>query len=442
MLIKGVLNSNCNTNYYSLNIKNYVDKNKLYGGLIIEDYLGNIHTNLKTPKIIFHLFIKKIVAISSHSFQQNNKILGNKIRKYVSNIINNTINDDFILCIGGESYLYGLTTNNKTIHLTNNENIKHDCEYNFNTLYNSKYLTYNKVIDYNFINRSLEKDIINIINNKIQLCVLNLSKLNIEIIKLLNFSNINKIIIINCHHNDFWKKIKKLTNYKLITRKQFICHNMNYFITVNVFIRKNCIIPLGNNCSVAYQMNKLKVRNTAYPFDWCSSTLQKLINVLDNDFDEFISSISINKKSYNHLPLVYLDDDNTKLNIDNIANIDNINNINYSYVLSNKYNLQFAHEVLKNDVNDFKQKLERRINRFKNCINPIFLRLENKKINLENYKKLINTFNKLFNNYKIIVLTTQIIDFEFTKLKFIKINDQFYDWKYNNINWKDIIMNV
>ena len=77
---------------------------------------------------------------------------------------------------------------------------------------------------------------------------MNLSKLNIHVIEEINKISFNKIIIINCHHDDFWNKTKRLTNYKLTCRKKFICNDLKYFITVNVFYRKNLFISLGANC--------------------------------------------------------------------------------------------------------------------------------------------------------------------------------------------------
>lgn len=439
MLVKVAINDETNDKikeFYTPSIKLFLENNNLYKGLIIEDYLGNIHTDLAEPKLIYHKFNNFVVAISSHSFQQNHQKLGDMIRKYVASIIKNTVKNDNILSIGGESYLYGLTTNNKVIHLTNNENIKNDCDYNFNVLYNNtSKLLYNKIVNYNAINEGLDETILNIINNKTRLCILNLSKLNNDIIELLNLSNINKIIIINCHHNDFWKKTKKLNNFKLITRQKFICYEMKYFITVNVFVKKTSIIPFGNNCAIAYQLKKLNIRNTSYPFDWCSSTLPKLINTLENDFTDFTSSISIQKKSYNHKPINVLYDDKKLAGIEESE---------CSYILSNKYDLKFAHEVLDSkDINEFKQVLERRLFKLKKCINPMFLRLENKKINIENYKKIVKLLDSMFQNYKLIVLTFDYIDyktiFKSSKIKFIKVANDFEDWKYNNINWKEII---
>ena len=252
----------------------------------------------------------------------------------------------------------------------------------------------------------------------------------VKIIEVLNNSNINKLIIINCHHNDFWKKIQKLNNYSLIQREKFICYGMNYFITVNIFIRKSSIIPLGNNCSVAYQMNKLRVRNVSYPFDWCASTLPKINKVLKDNFKDFSSSLKIKKKSYKHIPVKTL--------FTHQYLIEN----NWSYIISNKYGMNFAHEVIKTtSLNEFKESIVRRIDRFMNLKNPIFVRLELKKVNKSNYKKLILLLDNYFKNYKLIVLSNQTIQ-DTEKINFIKINKPFIDWKYDTIDWKTILCDV
>ena len=78
------------------------------------------------------------------------------------------------------------------------------------------------------------KDINIIQKNHNYSMIINLSKLVVNLLKIINVSNVKLLIIISCHHDDFWKKIKYLSNYKLISRKQII--NTNNFITVNCFI--------------------------------------------------------------------------------------------------------------------------------------------------------------------------------------------------------------
>jgi hypothetical protein len=235
VLTKIIVNSNNDINHVIPVIKQYLIKNPNYKGFIISNYFGKIYTEY--DNFIPQMFISHIVYISAKSFQQNNLILGNNIRKYVYNIINNKSYQN-ITCIGGESYIYGLISNIMTIyHYTNNMNIYKDCEYNTTIDHN----IYNTMIDYN--------KIINLI--KTDLCIINCSNLNKNLIQVINKTKYDKLVIINCHHVDFWKKIKLLSNYKLIKREQFICNYLKYFITVNIFQLIKNRISLGGNCSVA-----------------------------------------------------------------------------------------------------------------------------------------------------------------------------------------------
>ena len=84
------------------------------------------------------------------------------------------------------------------------------------------------------------------------------------------------------------ERINILTNYKLILRKQYITNL--YFVTVNILEYKYNIpkfISLGTSCVIAYQLNKLGLRKESYPFDWAKFDINKLNNVLENNFNNF-----------------------------------------------------------------------------------------------------------------------------------------------------------
>jgi hypothetical protein len=333
------------------------------------------------------IFNNKIVFQSYDSFQQNNLFLSKQIRTYVKYQIKTTA----INAIGGESYLYGEP--NKCVFYTNSKSIINDAKYNKYT--NIHCIDYNK-----------DKIMLNECDT-----VINISKLNINILNQVNTSYSNRIIIINCHHQDFWKKYKSLFNYKLITRKKIIDAKLGYFITINIFIRKS-FISLGGNCAITYHLNKLKLRNTAYPFDWSLIKITQVIKVLDMDFKNY-DDIKIVKYSNNH----------------------------NSYLISNGY-ANFAHEVLETmDLQLFKNKLCERINRFTCIKNPVFIRIEtfhynNEKIYTQYCIKLVNILHKYFENFKIILISkinpciSNIIWFPY------KFNE---NWKNNHLNWIKIL---
>lgn len=184
-------------------------------------------------------------------------------------------------------------------------------------------------------------------------------------------------------------------------------------------------VSLGGDCSISHNLNKLKIRKNAYPFDWCKMTINQLIDILENNFKEF-TDLHIKYKSDKHL----LDD-------------------KASYVLTNKYNIIFAHEVLhKKDISNFQEDLSRRIDRFNtlsktNTKNLVYVRIEKtayKKSYNEKLSKLLYVLDKINTNYKLILIlhSTYIISphlISFSKL-IIKYYDNFSsDWTMTDFDW-------
>jgi hypothetical protein len=402
MLNKIVIDKNTDINIIPTKIKEYLKKNISFTGLVILDYFGNIHINDKN--YIPQLFNNHMIYISSNSFQQNNIILSIEIRKYVANLIKNY---DNLVCIGGESYMYALTNKHtKNIyHYTNNISIYNDCSYN------SKYRKINisnNIVNYNN-NFNLKDD---------SYCIINISKLVTNLINLVNNNNYKNIIIISCHHDNFWNKIKLLTNYKLVSRKKFICHKLKYFITINLFTKKPVFVSLGANCSVAYALKKYNLRNITYPFDWSNVSLKQLIDVLENDFTDF-EKVDIHKLSLNHV---------------------NFETGHPTYIIKNKYNIKFAHESY--TCANFSEKLLERVDRFRKLINPTFIRLEMNKINIDDLHKLIKLLDLHYDKYKLIVITKDNLDKITDKIVYYKLDVEYKDWKYEHFNWNKIFNTI
>ena len=376
------------------------------------------------------------VFISDKSFKQN-KIIKKELRCYVKEFILYTN----LVSIGGESYLFGLTSNNiiNITNYTNSESIYNDANLN-NKIYRKK-LNNNLVSSYNIIS--------DIING--ELLIINLAKLNINLLNIINRRLYKKIIIINCHHTEFWKRITLLDNYKLITRKQFISDL--YFVTVNILEykeRKNhfmipssglttfsqyefpTFISLGTTCAVAYQLNKLGLRYSSYPFDWTKSDLKKINNVLENDL-KLYNNVNIQKFSVNHK---YID------------TIDS-NKETGSYILKNDYNISFAHEVLENtklsnNIESFKNKLENRINKFKSHKNDyiIFTIINTNKIKKNELTQLNNNLKKYFNKFKILYISNLDPKNKDPNIIWINLNVPYIDWKYSNFNWNILLNSI
>jgi hypothetical protein len=192
-------------------------------------------------------------------------------------------------------------------------------------------------------------------------------------------------------------------------------------MTTQLFDAKNIYqtyVSLGGNCAVAYWLKEYNLRNEAFPFDWCKVSLQSLINVLENNFINY-SDIKIKKLSTNHI-----DFENDKP----------------TYIIQNPYNISMAHEVVNPDTLDtFSISLIKRIDRFVNLTNPIFIRLEISNLSsvqMNKYNNLIELLDKYFTNYKIIVISiNQPIN---KKIIWYPLNTFSEDWQYSYLDWKEI----
>lgn len=353
-------------------------------------------------------FNNQEVYMSVFSFQQNHKI-AKELRFDVSN----EINDNYLVSIGGESYLFGLT----------NDKIKNVIHYT-----NSKYIFNDAILNNNYFNKQLQNYLIdyNIFSTykNGKTLIINLAKLNIKLLTEINKRFYKKIIIINCHHNEFWKRIPLLSNYKLIKRKQYILDY--HFITVNILVYKKIIptfISIGNNCACAYQLHNLNLRYNSFPFDWAKMNIKKLNKVLSNKFKNF-SNLNIFKFSENHLYKF-------------------INNYG-TYILKNDYNIQFAHEYLNQyELHILKNKFDIRISKFKQIKDQsIIFVLLNLEKNIDNeMDKLINNLQYYCNNFKILYIS----NYQIKKNNYVipyYIDNHWSDWQFDHLDWYDIIFNT
>ena len=180
-------------------------------------------------------------------------------------------------------------------------------------------------------------------------------------------------------------------------------------------------ISLGSNCSVTYQMIKYNIRTYAYPFDWCALTINQLIKILENDFLNYYESLKIKKISDKHL------DYNGKQTP--------------TLILTNDYNIKYAHEIVHSeDLEEFKGKIKRRIDRLNNINDKIiFIRIELKKINECQVYKLIDILDTKFNNYELRLILCHNLNICHTKIKIFNYNYTFQDWKMNQFDWETLL---
>ncbi len=159
------------------------------------------------------------------SFDQNNPMIANKIRKHVVKWMQN-YKSDYILGIGGEFYVYfKMMEYNLNIGISNHESIISDAEFNMNMLSRKNY---NYLVDYSNINIFPE------IPNYEYDIVINVVNIHENIIKFISKISFKKVIIITCKPLE--KKIKMLSKYlKLVKIKHFL--NINSWITICFFIK-------------------------------------------------------------------------------------------------------------------------------------------------------------------------------------------------------------
>jgi hypothetical protein len=183
-------------------------------------------------------------------------------------------------------------------------------------------------------------------------------------------------------------------------------------------------ISLGSNCSVTYQLKKYNLRYCAYPFDNCNINLNKLINVLQNNFNNY-----------------------TDLKLKKISNKHSTDLSEKSLILTNKYNIKFAHEItMIQELNNFKSSLERRIERFRTITDHIvFIYIELSNINSTFENKiniLLNELNKYFNTFILKLIINSNIDFNFPhNVKIYNYTHFSEDWKMDHLDWKFILLN-
>ena len=197
------------------NVKRIQDN--LIDSLLVETDCNVFIYNYKTNKKYNHdriqlefNYIKIIKQINS--FDQNNVLIANKIRKYV---LSQCYDCDTILGIGGEYYLYFLFVKAKKYYgISNHQSIIDDA--NYNIPFSSNY-----IVNYNEINSYPIIKICDII-------LLNVSNINNNIVTYISQIVFTKLIVITCNITD-----KKM----LLLKNNFKVTNINTFSNYDGYIK-------------------------------------------------------------------------------------------------------------------------------------------------------------------------------------------------------------
>jgi hypothetical protein len=187
-------------------------------------------------------------------------------------------------------------------------------------------------------------------------------------------------------------------------------------------------IPLGNSCSIAYNLRLHKLRSCAFPFDWVRIiNFNNVTTLLDNNFNNFLDYKNLKFKSFSDKFIV--------------------NGEFGSYIYTNKYCSfyhEFDKEIDKCDMKLFIDKYQRRINRLFTFLHSdkelIFIREEIGKLKLNKINKFINCIFKINPTikFKLIIITNDKTEIKLDNVIFYHSDTKIIDWKRPELNWLEI----
>lgn len=177
----------------------------------------------------------------------------------------------------------------------------------------------------------------------------------------------------------------------------------------------NYYISFGNNCAVAYQMEKLGLRQIAFPFDWIlTPNLEKIIQLIDNKFQDLFESLEYKRLSGN---FPYLNEDQW---IEQTSQTQR--------VINRKYNLTFVHDFRnKDDFSIVLEKYQRRIYRFLNIMSD------------PNVKKYIFRISHQKENISLLedcFIRNGFVNYNINYKKYDDMGSSI-DWKFDHYKWRD-----
>ncbi len=384
--------------------------------------------NMKEYKKIYGISRLRIFILNRYfwkqidSFDQNNIMIANKIRKYViQQFIPSKTNT--IVGIGGEYYIYFPFIKGKEyIGISNHLSIIEDANFNskfYIDSYSHHFVNYNEMNTFPILDDSKKYSII-----------MNVSSIHQNQMEWIKDMNIERFVIITC--KSYRSKLRFLLKYfDMIDIKHFQNKNgdfrekMSGQVSVLTFTKKNTFISLGSNCSVTYHLNQFHLRKKSYPFDWSRIHINQLIRVLEDDFSLY------QQIEYTHLSELFLNTESKP-----------------TLLLKNSYGIQFAHEICSTNMEEiecFKQKLHRRIERFRNLKKSgnkvTFVRIEMNRINIGYFTKLmylIELLEKYVIHFECIIILhcPNEILIHHPKIRYYTFDSFSSDWKMEHLDWK------
>lgn len=190
-------------------------------------------------------------------------------------------------------------------------------------------------------------------------------------------------------------------------------------------------IPLGSDCSVAYQLQELNLRSFSFPFDWIRINLDNLLRILNNNFQFFTEEKYLEKCNIDELGKFPLIDEvwpREELNKNNII------------VENTFYKLKFYHDFnqdleisFEEQIKNFQEKYLRRIERFQQIcqnkdIKKIFIRICKNTKEKEILEKVLENYCTN-NNFEL-------------KIIIIDNKQKFSSWKKDELSWLYLFTNT
>lgn len=358
-----------------------------------------------------------------HTFFQSDNV----IRLFIYNYIHENYSRlNKIALFGGEFYLYSqLFINPEIVYcFTDSKDLYDDAIYSHS---DNNLPNYFNLIDYNTytISTALEADII--------IIQVSPNGLKPNLLKQILKIKAKHIIYIGCKKDVVDRDIKflgyELKHYENLENSVFMVD----LVDTSKSSQVPMLISLGGDCSVAYQLDQCGYRSCAYPFDWIRSSLDNIISLLRNNFDEFIDRDQLIYKRST---------DNFKFVVDN--NEENVQ-VSCGHIYQHKKykSIQFCHDFVddvQSNLPQVQEKYRRRIERFQQTIyskSCIFIRYETGKLTddiLSKWEKLVAL--------PLVIITSNPRNEQYTNqqkfgkyITFIKDTSSFDGWQRNNFPW-------
>jgi hypothetical protein len=217
-------------------------------------------------------------------------------------------------------------------------------------------------------------------------------------------------------------------------------------------------IPLGLDCSLAYQLDEMNLRKFALPFDWIyTKNLLDIIKLITNNFSNFLPETNCVESLLELYEIIPINTNNFTIDKPRLNNQNNPNktiqtsgsafdpvyrsdSVCSKYKLKHKiYNIILPHEfaeINSKTIQLFIDKYKRRIERFYS-LNQSDNKLIFVRLGLDNEK------NNLFQ--KLCMLIDNIFDKTQNKMKFINSTElskqhKTSDWTRSEYNWNRLLI--